>query len=161
MLPPRSSQSLRIADDFPVEEVARLFGRRRGRDAAAIADGGIFFFGASGSGVGFHQHTAAVNFLVSGRKKWWLLPPHSHFGPDNVPAKQWEEHYLPQLLAAGKVVYEVVQEPAEVVFVPSAWMHCTINLADDTAGVALEVGADPGLLDEIWPVAVSQWGEKK
>lgn len=54
----------------------------------ALNDSGRFefFFGPAGAGAWLHQHAAAWNGLVHGRKRWLLLPPGKLQGSPTLPA---------------------------------------------------------------------------
>ena len=89
------------------------------------------------SGRYFHQHYAAWNAVVYGRKRWFLVPPQAYFGPKQVDAMtsvEWAATHRNEVRPL-----ECVQTAGTVLFVPEAWWHATINLAD-TVGIAVEVG---------------------
>lgn len=103
-------------------------------DAALRAKRSFFFLGGAGTGVGFHQHVAAWNALIYGYKRWFLIPPHSiHKYRDTPIATLAAQRPLPE------DVFEFLQEPGELVFVPQYWHHATFNLTD-CIGIAREIG---------------------
>ncbi|KAF0684501.1 Aste57867_23500 [Aphanomyces stellatus] len=81
--------------------------------------------------------TSAWNALISGRKRWAMYPPGRC--PPGVPliddetaspgqsSLDWYLHVYPTLADADKPI-EVVQEPGDVIFVPSGWWHLVLNL---------------------------------
>ena len=94
-----------------------------------------FALGDTGSGSPMHFHQDAMNFLLAGRKRWWLRPPGksamSRVHPGDV--EQWEE---------VKTYYEDAwsfeQQPGDVVYVPDMWGHSVLNLEPHTVCVAAE-----------------------
>ena len=50
----------------------------------------------------------------------------------------WMENVLPTM---KQKPLKVVQRPGELLFVPTAWSHATLNL-ETTLGVAIEIGVD-------------------
>lgn len=65
---------------------------------------------------------------ICGRKKWWLFPPgHESFLKDKTNKLM----YLVDDSDASKhrdLYLEVIQEPGEVIFVPSGWHHQVWNI---------------------------------
>jgi len=105
----------------------------------------ILSLGPSRAGLPFHEHEAAWLWLVHGRKQWFVLPPGSI--PDG--ATRWKTTWqwltggrgnegtlsLPSATGALKGMLQCMQEPGEVVFVPTLWQHATLNI-----GTALGFG---------------------
>jgi hypothetical protein len=54
-------------------------------NASARDSSALFYFGPAAAGVSIHQHTNAWNALVYGRKRWFLLPPYTLWGPTGMP----------------------------------------------------------------------------
>ena len=105
----------------------------------------LFYIGPELSGVYFHQHSAAVNVLVSGEKHWFLFPPRVWAGPQVSSMAQWVEEILPHLRFKP---LEVRQKAGEALFIPSGWSHATINVGEPDShvvGVAIEIGVDQDL----------------
>ena len=98
----------------------------------------LFYIGPEMSGAYFHSHTNAVNILAEGRKLWHLLPPGVSHGPILGNFVDWMENVLPTM---KQKPLKVVQRPGELLFVPTAWSHATLNL-ETTLGVAIEIGVD-------------------
>jgi len=109
--------------------------------------------GAPRSGSSFHLdpfRTAAWNALLVGKKRWTLYPPgitppgvdvdHDDDGsPDYSgadPVVWFLEHY-PKARRKGvhspKHPLEVIQEPGELVYVPTNWWHMVWNLEESIA----------------------------
>ncbi|CAM9501319.1 unnamed protein product [Scytosiphon promiscuus] len=81
--------------------------------------------------------TSAWNTLLSGRKLWFLAPPHLEDAVlatrDTIVAR-WFLEAVPQLQARyGDEIIMHVQHPGETMFVPGFWMHAVLNLDDATA----------------------------
>ncbi|KAJ7561350.1 hypothetical protein O6H91_03G025100 [Diphasiastrum complanatum] len=101
------------------------------------------------SGASWHVDpglTSAWNALLTGRKRWALYPPGRvppavvvhideedgdvHFeGPTSL---QWWMDVYPFLKDEDKPL-ECTQFPGEIIFVPSGWWHCVLNLDNSIA----------------------------
>ena len=101
-----------------------------------------FYLGAAGTGAPVHFHTHAYNVLVHGRKRWVLLPPrHSLYAIEHIQHWLESEDYK-KLRAAGSTV-ECIQEPGDVLYVPTSWAHGVLNLAE-SVGYAMEFAFSDG-----------------
>lgn len=94
----------------------------------------------------FQAHNATWDLLLSGRKKWFLIPPGGLIdAPASVgatggnatgqgqPAGQSEVERLLGLVVSlreSRVVAEVLQAPGEVVFIPHDWKYALLHLED-------------------------------
>jgi len=96
----------------------------------------LFYVGPAYSGVSFHQHTAAWNALLFGYKRWFLLPPFHFHGPTTITMREWASTWRERF---GSALYECVQQPGEVLFVPQYWYHAVLNVSD-CVGIAVEMG---------------------
>lgn len=88
-----------------------------------------------------HFHIDALNIAIVGRKRWFLYPPPQRFWSTKPTAAWIFEDYLVSATAAAKAdppPIEVVQEPGDIIFVPTDWGHAVVNLEDSVA-VAFEV----------------------
>ena len=108
-------------------------------DKQDAADGGSaaglqFFLGGPGTGAPFHWHHAAVNALAYGKKRWFLLPKGRAVYSTQTPLAYLEDN---STLADGWAPLELVQEAGDLVFVPHAWAHQTLNI-ETSVGVAYE-----------------------
>ena len=121
--------------------------RRWGSTKAERAQGALWYAGPRGSGVSLHQHTSAWNALVRGRKRWYLLPPLTMWGPTDLPTREWLRTVYPIMRQRGDPLYECAQEEGEVIYVPGDWYHATLNV-EPSIGIAIELGADTKLLVE-------------
>ena len=86
----------------------------------------------------WHDHGAAVNILLSRKKKWYLLPPGSYFGPrvDSM------SNYLKHIYKHSPIKpLEVIQYPGDCIFIPATWNHAVINL-EEVIGVTFQLGED-------------------
>lgn len=99
----------------------------------------IFAIGRTGSGIGFHQHADAWNQVLVGEKRWTVyprgVPPSAGYNP-SIPHATWLATVLPTLSSDAKPM-ECMQGPGDIVYVPSGWVHATINVGD-TAAIALQ-----------------------
>ena len=89
-----------------------------------------------------HGHDAAWNILLTGRKHWFLSPPNTLGYRSRFWAK--ERHPIDDIpifqeLIKQGIGYEIIQYPGDVIFVPTGWVHMTINLCD-TIAIAQEFG---------------------
>jgi hypothetical protein len=134
-----------LAADFEVPEYFRedLFGllgeAKRPEYRWLIA-------GPERSGSFFHidpNGTSAWNAVLKGHKKWIMIPP-GRPPPGVFPSGDGAEVIVPISLIewfinnysdlAGSGALEGVCGPGELVFVPSGWWHCVLNL-DDTLAI--------------------------
>ena len=98
----------------------------------------LLFLGGVDSGVCFHSHTAAMNAIFFGRKRWWLLPPDAvhPFDNDLRPAVGGSISGTTRLPTEP---LQCEQQAGEVMFVPKKWLHAVSNTAP-SIGVAIELG---------------------
>jgi len=105
-----------------------------------------FLVGCPRSGSPFHQdphRTSAWNALIAGRKRWALYPPHvlppgvdeelidtEYYASPEV--MKWYTEYYP-FIPPEQMPLECVQEPGEIIFVPSGWWHQVLNLSETVA----------------------------
>lgn len=93
------------------------------------------------------MHGATWIGLVHGRKRWALYEPGRATGIERgspiYGSRQWFERVRPSL-PLDRLPLECTQEPGEVMYLPGAWAHLTMNL-----GEAIGVGAQA-----IWNEAV-------
>lgn len=107
-----------------------------------------FCIGPKRSGTTVHRDpmgTAAWNAVTHGVKRWVLFEPNAdrtlvkgrkykNKGEDDE-AIHYFDFILPRLRAAnpGLRVYECVQMPGDIIFVPGQWWHGVVNLSDTIA----------------------------
>lgn len=99
--------------------------------------------GPARSGSNFHvdpNRTSAWNAVLEGKKKWILFPPDCpppgiHPGEDGldvvapVSLLEWFNNFYDSCHAKGrKGPRECIVSAGEVIFVPSGWWHCVLNL---------------------------------
>jgi hypothetical protein len=105
------------------------------------------YAGAKNSGTNIHNHSAALNYLVSGKKLWITFPFNDHnrnfifdnnmrYGQVRDTAQEWliknydlltSQHAVDQLLF-------FIQEQGQVAYIPPGCYHAVINL-DDVMGI--------------------------
>ena len=90
-----------------------------------------FAFGPAGSGAPFHRHCDAVNGLVFGLKRWWLLPPEDAFYTREHPSTLVDSSGR----AAGEHAraLQCTQHGGDLLFVPQSWGHAVLNEAESVA----------------------------
>ena len=182
---PRASNLVRRGDDLHLEEdhkkkgsAERLlhnFTRPAFVDDVRHADHGSvwilrtasiqFFLGEVGSGAQPHWHQTAWNWLVHGRKEWWLWPPRdatyalSHtkqvLNALDSPVKGGVSGVGGGEDRAGAVLW-CEQRPGDVLVVPAAWGHATLN-TQPSIGWASEVDHDRGYHDGDDAAFGDQW----
>ncbi|GMI19564.1 hypothetical protein TrCOL_g12329 [Triparma columacea] len=112
----------------PVQELSPDFRAHLRPFACAFPGGGDKKFtltlAREGFGIGFHKHNAAMFMLVVGRKKWYL-------GPESV---EDDKPTHPDFYTT-KSSHKCIQQPGEVLHVPSNWYHEIFNLDPYTAGL--------------------------
>lgn len=96
-----------------------------------------YYLGARWTGAPFHIHADALNLVVSGKKRWWVVPPR-----DAV----WSKRHIHEYVKEGKGgpggggandeerPMECVQRDGDLVYVPGNWGHAAMNVEDDTFG---------------------------
>ena len=114
--------------------------------------------GASFTAVPFRSHNASWDLLLTGRKKWYLVAPgaevgdlllfpHSNYSENTTQGNNdthvgptlpvpWLSELVPKLRNLS-TVFELEQNPGEVVFVPHDWHYATVSLAN-TVSVSQE-----------------------
>ncbi len=102
-----------------------------------------FLAGPPGSGSPWHTDphaTSAWNGLLYGRKRWALYPPTMRppglaFGDGRYAAPKafrWFIEVYPFLKPEERPI-ELIQEPGEIIFVPSGWWHTVLNVTETLA----------------------------
>lgn len=107
-----------------------------------------YYLGQKGTGAPHHVHSDALNLVVTGKKRWWVVTPRNSVwskrhileladegngGPWKEPIvgdsgthpDDWDEENDPM---------ECVQDAGDLVYVPADWGHAVMNLEDDTFG---------------------------
>lgn len=106
------------------EEAKYGFGSCESKDNEPIG----VSIGSSRSGTAFHNHGEAWNVVFYGKKRWLLYPPTAHFPIlHSISHMAWIEHVMPTLAPADRPI-EVVQGPGQLIYLPEAWHHSTVNM---------------------------------
>ncbi len=113
----------------------------------------FFYHSIENAGTLPHRHGDAFNILVSGKKKWVFYdasPLHSKKGfdkmnefhqsyPPGSHACDWFANEVNKLASALRrtQVYQCIQEPGDIVYIPRDYAHAVLNL-DEVLGVVFE-----------------------
>jgi len=97
-----------------------------------------FALGREGSGAPMHIHSDALNLVLAGKKRWFVLPPQ-----DAIYSRKhistWVKEDLP---TADPKPLECVQNAGDAIYVPFDWAHGVINSGEFTFAFALELLSD-------------------
>jgi histone arginine demethylase JMJD6 len=121
--------------------------------------------GGQRSGSAIHTDplgTSAWNALISGHKRWFLLPPHytadqvgvKGFGSRHPPANWWKDLYPEKRKLKGAV--ECIQGPGEIIYVPGGWWHIVINLDVTFCVTQNFVSPNKASFDPAWAVTAKK-----
>jgi hypothetical protein len=114
------------------------------------------FMGPSGSGTLPHVHTFALNALARGRKHWAiyvgagraetreLLGEADERYGSGSQAADWFETELAELRSSDLRLWEFVQDPGDLVYIPAFAIHAVVNL-EDVMGFTLELTPERGM----------------
>ena len=143
---PAAAAAAGSGDPFAAFEPPPVFGKARG--AGPSRQLRQLMLGPAWSGAMPHFHGAAVNTLVFGLKLWVLrVPEDAEFAQAHAAdwftgayAEQLREWRAGAAAARGGALsppppphLRFLQEPGDIVFVPRAWGHAVLNLADSLA----------------------------
>ena len=110
----------------------------------------LLLYGNKNTGTGPHHHNEAINYLISGQKKWlmWdsgvntkgleLANDLSSTYKNDTCKKLLDNEYdnkLKQFKKDGGEIKEIIQNPGDIVVVPKDWTHLILNNADDTCAI--------------------------
>lgn len=141
------------------EDLFSLMGKDRRPDYRWI------IIGATGSGSSLHKDpngTSAFNAVIRGRKKWIMLPP-SVTPPgvilngdqsevtSTVSVVEWLFHYYSHVSEqTPRFHLEAICEEGEIMFVPSGWWHCVLNIppADGAEDFDVHVALTQNFVDK-------------
>jgi len=110
----------------------------------------LLFYGNKTTGTGPHFHESAINYLISGSKKWMIWGPDNggeelttrlrHEYNDKTCHEFWDEEYnnsIKKFKDDGNQVWEFVQYPGDVIVVPKFYTHTIINLENHTCALGI------------------------
>lgn len=115
-----------LKDDL---EWPRMFSKLAPSDSQQI------IMGPEASGAPMHFHVEAFNAALVGRKRWFLVPPANNFW-SRKPAATW---FADNYSSAPKPMFECVQGPGDIIYIPEGYGHAVLNL-EETVAVASEMG---------------------
>lgn len=96
-----------------------------------------YYLGSNGTGAPNHIHSDAINLVVTGQKKWWVVTPRAAVWSRRHVleyARECEEGGGGADVAEEYRPMQFVQKAGDLVYVPADWGHAAINLQDDTFG---------------------------
>lgn len=115
----------------------------------------IFFAGPENTGALPHKHGDALNFLVSGTKKWVLFDAiqgcrgndYQNYYYRKYPAKhkslEWfDDEYEKLKFDSNIIINECFQESNDIVYIPRHFSHTTLNQTD-VLGIVIELFVPP------------------
>jgi len=108
-----------------------------------------FYMGPPGSGAPIHFHDDALNFLVHGRKRWFLQRPIDTRYMRVAPLIWLRNKKGYASFKKTEKIYECVQQPGEALFVPHAWGHGVLNV-ETSIGGAMEISRREEKGDSKW-----------
>jgi hypothetical protein len=125
----------RLLRDFSTPSFFKDFSPKKGSPQSANEYGQMhnwhmFSLGANGSGLPWHTHGATWIGLVFGQKKWFVMAPgkatsEQRGSPLDSPT-EWLRGTLPLLKSVDHL--SCTQLPGEIMYLPAAWAHLTLNL---------------------------------
>ena len=99
-----------------------------------------FFVGPADTGTLPHYHTYAINALARGRKRWAIYVGVDRDHTDRIlassyrrygagsQAREWFAQECTQLRSRNVRLWEFIQEPGDLVYIPAFAIHAVINL---------------------------------
>mmetsp|Transcript_10874 Transcript_10874/g.33344 ORF Transcript_10874/g.33344 Transcript_10874/m.33344 type:complete len:435 (+) Transcript_10874:66-1370(+) len=117
-----------VSESFPVPEMFS--------DPQKIGPSALHFaLGRNGSGAPMHIHSDALNLVLAGEKRWFVLPPQDAI----YSRKHISDWVREDLEKANPRPLECVQGPGDAIYVPFDWGHGVINSGKFTFAYALEL----------------------
>ncbi len=123
----------------------------------------IFFSGPANTGALPHEHGDALNFLVTGEKKWLLFDAapgklgslyqqkYYQLYPSDHTVQEWYAKEYAGLRAAVEVV-ELTQQSTDIVYVPRSYSHTVLNL---TSVLGIVVEFEAGIVGAPTPIGAA------
>eukprot|EP01084_Bolivina_argentea_P066815 121829_1 len=97
-----------------------------------------YYIGNTGTGAPFHIHSDAINVVLKGRKRWWVVPPRAAtFSKMHI--SDWMKNNGQEVPPKRSDTLECTQGPGDVVYVPFDWGHAAINEEGETFGYTMEL----------------------
>mgnify|MGYP006140318297 FL=1 len=113
----------------------------------------FFYHSVRDAGTLPHVHRDAFNILREGEKRWvmydadrsiapkgysLMMKTHKKY-PPGTHAKDWFKKDYSKLSKKVDKVFECVQSPKDIVFVPINYCHTVVNTSDEVLGLVVEV----------------------
>jgi hypothetical protein len=102
---------------------------------------GQFYLGPPASGAPAHWHSAAVNVMAWGKKRWALFPPLNGSFYSIKPSLDFFKWDVPAMEEQNQVVH-FTQNSGDILCVPKGWGHATLNIKT-SIGIAFEFSHMP------------------
>lgn len=146
------SSCVGTANGSTVADKDDLPSKCRGKSAENMASPYSIFIGPMNTSIPIQAHNSSWEILITGLKKWYLMPPgHSiyaftheidtrlgnHSFESNLTQfvlsiPEWLSRHGNALIKRG-LVYEVIQYPGDIVYIPHNWAYGSINLGDSVS----------------------------
>lgn len=156
---PYDTYTFTSVDDTPIAEHVLELHRLWNMIEHKGDDAGTFWgFGGKDTGIMFHEHKAALSAVLVGHKRWFIYDDKMH-APTNAFVMQrlreakkrdsafefnsmqsWVKSVLPLPKMQQwwkRVGWDCVQEPGDILYIPGALHHATLNL-DETVSVSVQ-----------------------
>ncbi|MFT4801891.1 hypothetical protein [Patiriisocius sp. Uisw_047] len=113
----------------------------------------FFYHSVKDAGTLPHVHRDAFNILREGEKRWVMFDADRTISskgyammmktyksyPPGTHAKDWFKKDYSKLSSKVDEVYECIQSPKDIVFIPVNYCHTVVNTSDEVLGLVVEV----------------------
>jgi hypothetical protein len=136
---PACREGYRLLSDFAAQALPLETGGKglMCSPSRAGLDSMHYYMGDKGTGAPFHVHSDALNLLLTGSKRWWVVPPqHATFSRLHIEAWAQDE---PRRASRKVAPLECVQEAGDIMYVPFDWGHAAMNEENGVFGYTMEL----------------------
>lgn len=113
----------------------------------------FFYHSVKEAGTLPHVHRDAFNILREGEKRWMMydadltnatkghneMMKSNKLYPPGTHAKDWFKKEYSKLSSKVDTVYECIQSPKDIVFIPINYCHSVVNTSDEVLGLVVEI----------------------